>query len=1113
MSRTRLSGTLVLALALSLTTTWGPPTAAATVTWPTSTLVISEVQTGGTSASDEFVEVANQGVGPVDLLGLEVVYATSSGSTVTRKGTWSTSAVLEPGRRILLANGAGIHAAAGDLTYTGGFAATGGAVALRVVGGDVIDSLGWGDAANPFVEGTAAPAPAALSSLERRPGGPAGNGLDSNDNAADFLVSLLPGPQGLSAAPVPAPGTATPGPTATPSPAPTPSPTLTPDPTPSPTATPSPSPTPAIISIADARALPDDAVVTIAGTLSTGLGALEDGRTAFVQDGSAGIALYLDAAVIGDVPAGTSIVATGTTDARFSQRTLRLDESAIVVSASGPLPAPLSTETGAATEALEGQRLMVSGTVVGSPSELSDGTAVSIDDGTGAVRVIVVPDALGGRALASGQVVTAVGPLGQRDSTGTGIGGYRLFVIAGEDVLIAPPPTPSPTPSASPSPTPTPAPSGTPVPTASPGPSTSPSPSTTPAPTASPSSTPTAAVAIASARSQPIGASVTVRGVVTAETGRLGTPPLLAIADSSAGIIIRLPDGVAAPARGTVLLIRGPLADPYGQLEIRPTADGIQVEGTSPVPVPSTVSGPLGERTEGRLVTFEAIVETKATKATSGDISFMVMTADGATIKVSADASTGIATSSIVVGSEGRFIGVVGQRASKKGALDGYRLWVRDDRDLDLTRPAPSAGASTPKPTPTAGGAAAVIAIAAALQRDGRDVTISGVVTAGGDLLDSTGRRIVVQDPSAAVEVLVPTGATVPRVGDRVRVSGEMGTAYGSPRLRAAALDGLGRGTLPAALAVRGQFTAAHRWRLVRIEGRVDDVARLGDRWRAEISVGSERLVVIGQPGAGIPVATMVEGRQATILGIVRAAYPTATDRRATLLPRSPADVTVSGAAGGVSDGPGGTSAPAGTGASSAGASLGVDPSAGVPDADLADLAAVVDTVVRVGGLVVELTSDGFTLDDGTAIGRILLVGEAAQARDLIEPGDAINVVGRVTAAPDGDGTFVVSVDDPDAIVLGSMDRAGAGPPAPVVGSASPDPNDEASGGARTAGFGGGFDPVTGGAGLLSLVGIVVASIAVTYLRRRHARRLMESRVAVRLAALAGPARDADATP
>ena len=59
----------------------------AAVAWPTSTLVVSEVQTGGASASDEFIELSNAGAADIDLVGLEVVYATSSGSTVTRKAT------------------------------------------------------------------------------------------------------------------------------------------------------------------------------------------------------------------------------------------------------------------------------------------------------------------------------------------------------------------------------------------------------------------------------------------------------------------------------------------------------------------------------------------------------------------------------------------------------------------------------------------------------------------------------------------------------------------------------------------------------------------------------------------------------------------------------------------------------------------------------------------------------------------------------------------------------------------------------------------------------------------------------------------------------------------
>ena len=140
MQRVRCAADVALALAVALCLSSLPAateplgrgiTLAATVAWPVSTLVVSEVQTGGASASDEFVEIANQGAGPVDLIGLEVVYATSSGSTVTRKATWSASTIVPPGRRILLANGAGSYVGLGDATYTGGFAATKTAKARR----------------------------------------------------------------------------------------------------------------------------------------------------------------------------------------------------------------------------------------------------------------------------------------------------------------------------------------------------------------------------------------------------------------------------------------------------------------------------------------------------------------------------------------------------------------------------------------------------------------------------------------------------------------------------------------------------------------------------------------------------------------------------------------------------------------------------------------------------------------------------------------------------------------------------------------------------------------------------------------------------------------------
>src|SRR3954465_12819843 len=84
---------------------------AGAVAWPPSSgLVVAEVVTGGASAADEDVELANAGTGRAGLAGLEGVYVTSTGSTVTRKATWAASLSVEPGRHVLIANSAGVFA-------------------------------------------------------------------------------------------------------------------------------------------------------------------------------------------------------------------------------------------------------------------------------------------------------------------------------------------------------------------------------------------------------------------------------------------------------------------------------------------------------------------------------------------------------------------------------------------------------------------------------------------------------------------------------------------------------------------------------------------------------------------------------------------------------------------------------------------------------------------------------------------------------------------------------------------------------------------------------------------------------------------------------------------
>ena len=232
-------------LAILLLLAWVSPASAAPVRMDNASditelqpahLVLSEVVTGGSSASDEFAEIFNPGPAELPLEGLELVYVTATGATVTRKASW---VVGDPGipshHHLLVANAAGIYAGIADATYAASLAATGGSLALRIQGATTaIDAVGWGTAASTWMEGAAAPPPPAGASLERLPGGSAGSSQDSDDNLADFAIRALPDPQNSTASPTPdesASPTPTPTSTAGASSTPTPDPVATPTPT------------------------------------------------------------------------------------------------------------------------------------------------------------------------------------------------------------------------------------------------------------------------------------------------------------------------------------------------------------------------------------------------------------------------------------------------------------------------------------------------------------------------------------------------------------------------------------------------------------------------------------------------------------------------------------------------------------------------------------------------------------------------------------------------------------------------------------------------------------------------------------------------------------------
>src|SRR6185369_14639374 len=109
-----------------------------------------------------------------------------------------------------------------------------------------------------------------------------------------------------------------------------------------------------------------------------------------------------------------------------------------------------------------------------------------------------------------------------------------------------------------------------------------------------------------------------------------------------------------------------------------------------------------------------------------------------------------------------------------------------------------------------------------------------------------------------AVELLLSTGAAAPPVGSRIHAEGRIGVAYGAPRLRVDRFNVAGSGTVPAPLVLHAAPAAAHEWRLVSVTSRVLSVHKLGDRWRAEIALGVDRVVVVGQPGAGITSTALV---------------------------------------------------------------------------------------------------------------------------------------------------------------------------------------------------------------------------------------------------------------
>ena len=155
---------------------------------------VNEFSTGTTaSATDEFVELFNAGATPAVVGGYKLVYRSGAGTSDISLGTIPDGTMLAPGAFYLFGGSGYAGARAPDQTFSQGLAGTAGGVGLRDGGGKLLDSVGYGTATNAFVEAHAAAAPPSTavpgSSDIRFP-----DGTDSDDNGADFRVTVVPTP-------------------------------------------------------------------------------------------------------------------------------------------------------------------------------------------------------------------------------------------------------------------------------------------------------------------------------------------------------------------------------------------------------------------------------------------------------------------------------------------------------------------------------------------------------------------------------------------------------------------------------------------------------------------------------------------------------------------------------------------------------------------------------------------------------------------------------------------------------------------------------------------------------------------------------------------------------
>ena len=358
-----------------------------------------------------------------------------------------------------------------------------------------------------------------------------------------------------------------------------------------------------------------------------------------------------------------------------------------------------------------------------------------------------------------------------------------------------------------------------------------------------------------------------------------------------------------------------------------------------------------------------------------------------------ADGSAGLATSLLRKGTNATVTGIVGQRASRKGALDGYRLWVRDPEDV-LASPSVLRIAELV-------GIAEGVRHAAGPARDDRSCA-----RARGQACDHRGHRDAWRRRSSMPRAGGPSWRTaLPRSSCTSPVPmPPSGPGCGCARAAWSAGHGARRACAWTRYASSGGASPAFSTCGQR-PAQPPSGASSASAGRSPTSTGratagppSSSPTASGSRSSACPAAASRHRRSRKAAGPPsRASSSDRTPRRRTSGSRScrgrratscwvrPARARPRHPR------PRAARPPARPPRRAMAHPSAAAPTPSGADVSLADLATRLGTMVRVGGLVTAVEADAFRLDDGTATATVVLEGPAVELAALLQPGDAVN--------------------------------------------------------------------------------------------------------------------------